>query len=104
MYSRALKIIRLYCGLSQSNLAQEIGITRFSINEIEKGRKKPSIDIIKKYAKRFDMPLSLLLLFAEQANKTKYEKIRVFFADKVLKILEWIAKDQDAEKMSTYQL
>ncbi len=95
MYDRALKTIRQYHKLSQAEMAAQIGISRSYLNEIERDRKEPSLDILKKYATRFDLPLSSLMLFAEQAQDSHYDRARVFFADKVLKMLEWVAKDED---------
>lgn len=107
MYDRALKTIRQYHRLSQAELADELQISRSYLNELERKRKEPSLEILSKYAKRFDVPLSSILLFAEQSQNQKFNKARVFFADKVLKMLEWVAEDEDdesakAEKRSTH--
>lgn len=93
MYHRALKTIRQYHRLSQAELADQIGISRSYINEIERDNKDPSLDILSRYAKRFDVPLSSLMLFAERTDNTGYDKARSFVADKVLKMLEWVADD-----------
>ncbi len=98
MYSRALKTLRQYHRLNQAELAEQMGISRSYLNEIENKRKEPSLEMLTKYADRFDVPLSSILLFAEQANEKKYEKARVYFADKMLKILEWVAETEDDEE------
>lgn len=97
MYDRALKTIRLYHRLSQSDLAEQIQISRSYLNEIERGKKEPSLDVLNKYASRFDVPLSSLMLFAERTQDKTYDKARVFLADKVLKMLEWLAEDTNDE-------
>lgn len=95
MYDRALRTIRQYHRLSQTEMANQIGISRSYLNEIEHDKKEPSLDILKRYASRFDLPLSSLMLFAEQTQDSHYDRARVYFADKVLKMLEWVAKDED---------
>ncbi|RYH00041.1 MAG: XRE family transcriptional regulator [Alphaproteobacteria bacterium] len=97
MYDRALKTIRQYHRLSQSELAEQINISRSYLNEIERNKKEPSLEVLRKYADRFDVPVSSIMLFAEQSANTNYDKARVFFADKILKMLEWVAVDADVE-------
>lgn len=98
MYNRALKTIRLYHRVTQAELADQIGISRPYLNEIERNKKTPSLDILKKYADRFDVPLSSIMLFAERSQDTSVDKARVFVADKVLKMLEWIAEGSDDDQ------
>lgn len=100
MYHRALKTIRQYHRLSQAELADQLGISRSYVNEIERDNKDPSLDILNRYASRFEVPLSSLMLFAERTNNTSYDKARVFVADKVLKMLEWVADDGEETKSS----
>jgi len=99
MFDRALKTLRQYHRLSQSDLAEQLGISRSYLNEIERNKKEPSLDILTRYSIRFDIPLSSLMLFAEQSQNPTLDKARLYVADKVLKMLEWIAEDDnDAEK------
>lgn len=100
MYDRALKTIRQYHRLSQSDLADQLQISRSYLNEIERDKKDPSLDVLQKYAARFEVPVSSLMLFAEQTQNTTYDKARVFFADKVLKMLEWAAEGTEDERTS----
>jgi transcriptional regulator with XRE-family HTH domain len=92
MYHRALKLIRQYHRLSQVELAERLNLSKSFISEIEKeGGKKPSIDVLERYASYFRMPLSSLLLFAERTDADDLgERSRNFAADKVLKMLEWL--------------
>lgn len=95
MYNRALKTIRQYHRLSQAELADGLGISRSYLNEIEKGKKDPSLEVLGKYAEKFDVPLSSLMLFAERSKEKAFDGARVFVADKVLRMLEWIAEEED---------
>lgn len=92
MYHRALKLIRQYHRLSQIDAARRVGISASFMSELEKeDGKKPSIDVLEKYATAFNLPISSLLLFAERTEQADLaDKSRVFAADKVLKMLEWI--------------
>lgn len=104
MFDRALKTLRQYHRLNQSELAEQLGISRSYLNEIERKRKEPSLEILTKYAERFDIPLSSLMLFAEQTQSPKLDRARMYVVDKVLKMLEWIAEDeQDDEPAQSKQ-
>lgn len=92
MYDRALKLIRQYHRLSQAELANALNLSRSFVSELEKpGGKKPSIDVLERYASFFKIPISSLLLFAERSETPKLgDGPRVFAADKVLRMLEWL--------------
>jgi transcriptional regulator with XRE-family HTH domain len=92
MYDRALKLIRQYHRLSQAELADALNLSRSFVSELEKsGGKKPSIDVLERYASYFKIPLSSLLLFAERSGSSDLrETSRAFAADKVLRMLEWL--------------
>lgn len=92
MYDRALKLIRQYHRLTQAELADKLGLSRSFISELEKSAgKKPSIDVLERYASFFKIPVSSLLLFAERSGDTDLrERSRAFAADKVLKMLRWL--------------
>ena len=102
MYHRALKLIRQYHRLSQVELAELLGLSKSFVSEIEKdGGKKPSIDVLERYANHFKIPLSSLLLFAERTGaKNIYERSRVYTADKVLKMLEWLEETTQSNDTS----
>jgi transcriptional regulator with XRE-family HTH domain len=97
MYNRALKLIREYHRLSRTELAQKVGLSKSYVSELERGR-KPTIEVIERYAETFRIPVSSLLLFAEYSDDPNMpERARAFAADKVLKMLEWL-RDTAAEE------
>lgn len=101
MYHRALRLIRVFHDMNQADLADKLGLSKSYISELEQGRKKPSIEVLEKYAAFFRIPLSSLLLFAEKADKANFvEKSRAFTADKVLKMLDWIETISDTKEGS----
>jgi transcriptional regulator with XRE-family HTH domain len=66
------------------------------VSELERG-KKPTIEVIERYADTFKIPVSSLLLFAEHSDDPNFpERTRAFAADKVLRMLEWL-RDTTAE-------
>lgn len=92
MLNRALKLLRTYHQLSQTQLATKLEISNSYLCEIEKGVKSPGLDLLDKYSSIFKMPVSNILLFSEKIedpNSTS-EKIRVTAASKLLRLLEWI--------------
>ncbi|WP_043159631.1 helix-turn-helix transcriptional regulator [Bradyrhizobium sp. Ai1a-2] len=99
MYDRALKLIRQYHRLSQAELADSLNLSRSFVSELEKsGGKKPSIDVLERYASHFKIPVSSLLLFAERSGSSDLrERSRTYAADKVLKMLEWLEETTNDE-------
>ena len=97
MMNEALILIRKYHDLNQTQLAARVGLPKSRISEIENHRKEPSLDVIKKYSKAFNIPTSAILFFAESLpNAQNGEKIRTNIASKVLNILEFIERKSDA--------
>lgn len=96
MFDRALTVVRQYHRLNQSELADKLGLSRSYVNELEKGRKEPSLDVLKRYSTAFEIPVSNLMLFAEKSEE-KFDGLRYFAADKVLKMLEWLADGVDGD-------
>ncbi len=98
MIARALKLIRQYHKLNQTELANRLSISTSYLSELESGKKEASLDILQKYADCFNVPLSSLVVFSETLEGAhSVSKARAFISKKMLKILEWIA-DQDDPK------
>ena len=93
MLNRALKLIRTFHQLSQVELAKLLGISNSYLSEIESGSKSPGLDLLNQYAVIFKIPLSSIMLFSEQLEvTTPGNKLKVKAADKILRILEWVAE------------
>ncbi len=55
-----LKVQRVIKELTQEDLAHTVGVTRQTINAIEKGKYNPSLDLAFKLARLFDMKIEEL--------------------------------------------
>ncbi|WP_339078270.1 helix-turn-helix transcriptional regulator (plasmid) [Acetobacter sp. AC2005] len=92
MIGDALRMIRVFHDLSQKNTAEKLGIAPSFLSEIEKGKKKPTLDLLQRYACEFKMPVSSIMFFSEEmANPSKSEKLRLTISSKVLSLLQMVA-------------
>lgn len=98
MLNEALRLVRVFHDIKQSQLAEMLGISRSYLSEIESGKKVASIDLLEKYAEIFEIPPSSLLLFSENIEKgIPSEKARVMFAKKIIKIMNWLSDTEDTK-------
>ena len=71
MLNECLRLFRVFHDKKSKDLAKELGIPPSHLSEIELGKKKPSIDLIKKYAEIFKTTPSAILFFSEELDKEK---------------------------------
>jgi transcriptional regulator with XRE-family HTH domain len=91
MLNEALRLVRVFHDLSQSDLSRELGVSNSYLSELEAGKKQPTLDMLGKYSERFEIPVSALLLFSEELNAPKpTEKLRKYAAKKLIALLEWV--------------
>lgn len=92
MLNEVLRIVRVYHDMTQADCAVRVGLSKSYISGIENGEKKVSLSVIERYSSAFDIPVSTLMLFAEREEGAgKADAIRVFVAEKALRLLGWIA-------------
>lgn len=92
MINDALRLLRLYLGLSQKDLASELELSQSMISEIEKGSKSVSMEILERYSNRFDVRMSKLLFFAEELDGEPVKtKGKLIIAHKALQLLDALA-------------
>ncbi len=98
---KILKHIRVFNHLKQAEIANELDLTRSYISAIENNIKIPSMDTLKKYSDSFDIPLSAIMLFAENySEKIEFsngveqlkDKLKKGTTDTAIKFLDWICK------------
>jgi transcriptional regulator with XRE-family HTH domain len=92
MMNEALRLVRVFHDLTQSETARRTGLSKSYVSELEAGNRKPSIEVLEKYSSAFKIPVSSLMLFSEHCSQGKSSKdIRYYIANKVIKMLDWIA-------------
>ncbi len=91
----ALRLVRLYWGLSQKDLAEKLDLSQSMISEIERGSKTVSMDVLERYSKNLGIRMSQLLFFAEELETQPLQKRgKLIVAPKILKILKKIAPNE----------
>lgn len=91
MLNEALRLIRVYHDLRQTEMADKLRISKSYLSEIEKGRKKPTLELVEKYSYTFDVPVSSIMFFAENMeNSGAYEKARGFVASKIISLMQFL--------------
>lgn len=69
-----LKMIRIYSGVKQKDLAEKLNIPASLLSLYEQGKREPSISFLNIFAENFDMSLSQLFSYQTmQDNKTDTE-------------------------------
>lgn len=92
MINDALRLVRLYYGLPQEELAKILDISQSMISEVERGSKSVSIDLLERYSEELGVRMSQLLFFAEELEKEPVQnKGKLVIASGVLKLLEAFA-------------
>ncbi|TAG34439.1 MAG: XRE family transcriptional regulator [Polaromonas sp.] len=93
MLNEALRLIRAYHDLTQTQLSYELGVSNSFLSEIESGKKIPSLDLLGKYSTRFDIPVSSMLFFSENLEKSRTtDNLRLGVARKAIELLDWVSK------------
>ncbi len=97
MLHEALKQVRLFHKFKQFELANELGISKSYLCEIESNQKPVSIELLGRYSKIFSIPVSSLMIFSENLeDKSRGKRIKHKFARKVIEIMEWFNDKEEA--------
>ena len=92
----ALRLLRIFNGYKSAELAKKLELSQSYVSELENGKKQPTMVVLDKYAKVFEMKKSTLMLFAEsfEGEEIKNDKKqRIARAGmKLLKILEKVGE------------
>ncbi|NEO87767.1 MAG: helix-turn-helix transcriptional regulator [Spirulina sp. SIO3F2] len=93
LVNEALKTIRVFHDMTQKELAESLGMSKSHLSEIESGKKTPTLAVIERYAKYFQIPASSILFFAENFNKDiETDKLKGYIASKILALMNFIAQ------------
>jgi len=101
MIHEALRLIRVYHDLTQTQLSQRLQLSNSYLSELESGKKQPTLEVLKKYSDFFDIPVSSLLFFSEnlgsdESNMTA--KFRKGAAKKIISLLQWMDAKNEPQK------
>lgn len=97
MIGEALRLIRVFHDLKQNELAGRLGMSKSYLSAIESGAKEPTLALIQKYSKEFDIPVSSIVFFAENVNEnSSYRKAKTIVAGKILKLLRFLEERSNA--------
>jgi transcriptional regulator with XRE-family HTH domain len=94
--NEALRLLRVFYDMPRSELLDKLQISNSYLSEIESGKKTVTIELLQKYSEVFQLPPSALLFFSEHLENTGVsERARKLIADKVLRILDWVASKDE---------
>jgi transcriptional regulator with XRE-family HTH domain len=92
MLNEALRLIRVFHDRSQKDLATRLQIAPSYLSEIEGGKKEPTLQLLRKYAEEFKIPMSSILFFAENMEDgPAASRVKTAISGKVLALLKFIA-------------
>jgi len=89
MINEALKLVRLYWGLSQVELSERLELSQSLISEIERGSKPVTMEVLERYSEKLQIKMSQLLFFAEEIEgQPPITRGKLIIANKALKLLD----------------
>ena len=95
LINEALRLVRLYWGLSQIELAEKLSLSQSMISDIERGAKDVSVDVLDRYSENLGIRMSQLLFFAEELNGQPTQKRgKLIIAKRVLELLQNLAPSE----------
>lgn len=96
MLNEALRLIRVYHDMRQSEAAEKLGISNSYLSEIEKGKKKPSLEIVEKYSAVFKIPMSSILFFSESLDgPPSLKSTKRLIASKIIDLMKFLETRSD---------
>ncbi len=100
-YGKALKIARAISGLQQKELAALAGLAPSYLSLIEMGKRKPSVNAIRKLSHALEIPAHLLtLLAAEEDDLSLVEPVELKRASESLARLLLRDRQKNVDKPS----
>lgn len=66
---KVISKLRIDRGLSQEKFAEQVGIHRTYVSQLERGLKSPTLSILRKVAAALDVKPSAILIIAENSSE-----------------------------------
>ncbi|MFN8831827.1 MAG: helix-turn-helix transcriptional regulator [Labrys sp. (in: a-proteobacteria)] len=91
MLNEALRLIRVYHDMKQTDAAEKLGVSKSYLSEIESGHKEPSLDLIRKYEVTYGIPASSILFFSENMYQSSTRlKAQRIVASKIISLMKFL--------------
>lgn len=92
MNGEVLRLLRVFNDIKANELAKQLGISKSYLSEIEHNKKKPTIDLLEKYASILNIKTSTLLLFSEALDDDRKIDAKQIVAQAAVKWLQILNK------------
>ncbi len=89
-----LKRLRVFNQMTQSEVAEKLGVSKSQVSEIEAAKRNISAKVVQKYSDIFGINVSLIYLLSE---KLENRVVTSSMEKKVLGIFNWITEDDDCQ-------
>lgn len=91
MLNEALRLIRVYHDMKQSDAAKTLGISASYLSEVENGHKKPTLELVEKYSDAFKIPASSIMFFSENmGGGDALNSARSAVAGKIISLMQFL--------------
>ncbi|CAM3275512.1 helix-turn-helix transcriptional regulator [Paenibacillus taichungensis] len=95
MIGDILKKTRSIYGYKAKDMSIKLDISPSYLSEIETNKKRPSLDILERYAEIFNMKVSTLILLSEDHDEAiKTNKPQEFIKRMMIKLIDVMSKDE----------
>lgn len=74
----SLRQVRVKKGFNQKSFCKKIGVSQSYLSLVERNKKTPSVEILKKISKGVGMPVAILWWFTFEENDVETEKVEKF--------------------------
>jgi transcriptional regulator with XRE-family HTH domain len=71
-----IRLLRTTEGVSQTTLAEELGVARTYLSQVENNKVEPGLTLLKSVSQQFDIPLSLLVISHCNENQEIFVELR----------------------------
>lgn len=100
MINEALRLIRVFHDLKQTQAAEKLGFSQSYLSEIERGTKTPTLEVIHRYSDAFDIPASSILFFSENMDGSTKGAVTNMVAGKILALMQFLEQRAGNENAS----
>jgi transcriptional regulator with XRE-family HTH domain len=91
MLNEALRLIRVFHDMKQADAAKALGVSASYLSEVEAGKKKPTLELIERYAETYKIPASSIIYFSENMGQAGVvEAARTAVAGKIIKLMQFL--------------